>query len=60
MAVKKYGSMRRDGCREIWKQEEELMYRNMEAGGGISVQKYGSRRRDSCAEIWKQEEGRLY
>ncbi len=35
-AVLKYGSRRREGCTEIWKQEKWL-YRNMEAGGEIAV-----------------------
>ncbi len=31
MAVQKYGSMRTEGCTEIWKHEEGWLYRNMEA-----------------------------
>jgi hypothetical protein len=31
MVEQKYGSMRRDGCTEIWKHEKGWLYRNMEA-----------------------------
>jgi hypothetical protein len=48
MAVQKYGSMRRDGCTEIWKHE-----------GGMIAQKYGSMR-GGCTKILKHEEGWLY
>ncbi len=57
MAVQKYGSMRSDGCTEIWKHEEGWLYRNMEARGGMAVQKYGSMSSDGCTEILKHEEG---
>jgi hypothetical protein len=51
MAVQKYGSMRRDGCKEIWKHEEGWLYRIMEVWGDMFVHKYGSMSRDGKTEI---------
>ncbi len=66
MAVQKYGSMRTEGCTEIWNHEKGRLYITMEALGGMAaqnygsmrwmaVQKYRSMRRDGCTEIWKHD-----